>query len=218
MDLAAHSSVIDDEEFKNHRIPRKAERFAKQLSRTLAPFFVRDPNHPKETDLHGFHKWGQEKEEYEDRHAQFRRIFTNALETKANSILELEDYEMVIYPPGTEFNKTTMVAETMGGVPQRNGNFDGRVIDLCLDAAVFSRPREVVDDVAKFMTDALVQSRNFSHDGNTERQGARLLVPAAVILRDEQPPPKSRVGDTMSEDDTSNSLSVLSDRLVDDLG
>jgi hypothetical protein len=207
---------MDGEEFKKHHIPQKAERLAKRLSKTLAPFFVDDPNHPKETDLHGFHKWGQEKEEYEDRQAHFVKIFTHALETKANSILEFEDYAIVMYPPGTGFNKATMVAETMGGVPQRNGNFDGRVIELCLDAAVFSCPKvKLGSDVAKYMTEALVQSRNFSHDVNNKRPGLRLLVPAAVILRDEQPPPESRVSDTVSEHGSSSSVSSLDDRLFD---
>lgn len=204
MDLAAHSSIIKSDLFQNRRIPRKARKLARRLSRTLAPFFVKDSNHPKESDLYGFNKWGQEKEEYEERQAIFENICTCALKTKANSILNLEDYQMVIYTPGTEYDKSTMEVENIGGIPQRNGNFDGRVIWLCVQAAVFSYPkRELGEDVTKFMAEALVQSRNFSHTGNVQREGGKLLVPARVILRDDQPAVRSSVSDTMSDDDTS---------------
>lgn len=204
MDLAAHSSIIKSDLFQKRRIPRKARKLARRLSKTLAPFFVKDPNHPKELDLHGFNKWGQEKEEYEERQAIFESICRCALRTKANSILNLEDYQMVIYTPGTEFDKSTMEVENIGGIPQRNGNFDGRVILICIQAAVFSYPKkELGDDVTRFMAEALVQSRNFSHAGNVQREGGKLLVPARVILRDDQPAVCCSFSDTMSEDDTS---------------
>jgi hypothetical protein len=213
LDLAAHSSIIQSDLFQKHRIPRKARKLARRLSKTLAPFFVKDPNHPKESDLRGFNKWGQDKEEYEERQAIFENICTCALKTKANSILNLEDYQMVIYPPGTEFDKSTMEVENMGGIPQRKGDFEGRVIVLCIQAAVFCYPKkELGDDVTKFMAEALVQSRNFSHTGNVQREGGRLLVPARVILRDEQPAVRSSVSDTMSEDDTSGLSDISTPR------
>jgi hypothetical protein len=204
LDLAAHSSIIKSDLFQKQRIPRKAQKLARRLSKALAPFFVKDPNHPKESDLRGFNKWGQKQDDYEERQAYFESICTSALSTKANSILNLEDYQMVIYPPGTEFDKSTMVVENMRGIPQRNGNFEGRVVMLCVEAAVFSYPkRELGDDATKFMAEALVDSRNLSHTVNIQREGGRLMVPARVILRDEQLVVRSSVGDAMSEESTS---------------
>jgi hypothetical protein len=179
LDLAAHSSIIKSDLFQKRRISRKAQKLARRLSKALAPFFVKDPNHPKESDLRGFNKWGQKQDEYVERQAYFESICTSALTTKANSILNPEDYQMVIYPPGTEFDKSTMVVENMRGIPQRNGNFEGRVVMLCVEAAVFSYPkRELGDDATKFMAEALVDSRNFSHTVNIQREGGRLMVPA----------------------------------------
>ncbi len=112
---------------------------------------------------------------------------------------------MVMYAPGAEFDKSTMEVENVGGIPQRSGNFEGRVILLCVQAAVFSFPkRKLGDDVTKFRAEALVQSRNFSHNGNIRREGGRLLVPARVILRDERLVVSSSVSDTVSEGGTSD--------------
>ena len=184
LDLAAHCSIIKNDHFQKYCIPKKAKKLARRLSKTLAPFFIKDPHHPKQSDLHGFNTWGQEKEEYEERRDIFVNIFTYALKTKANSILNLEEYQMVIYPPGTEFDKATMEVEDMGGIPLRKGNFSGRVVELCIQAAVFSYPKkELGEDVVKFMEEALVKSRNFSHTDSVQREGGTLLVPARVILR-----------------------------------
>ena len=41
-------------------------------------------------------------------------IFAQALTVKADSVLNIEDYEMAIYP--TQFDKTTMTVQTKEGV------------------------------------------------------------------------------------------------------
>lgn len=98
-----------------------------------------------------------------------------------------------------------MEVEDMRGIPQRNGEFDGRVVELCIQAAVFSYPkRELGDDPAKFLEEALVKSRNFSHNGSVQGEGGRLLLPARVILRDELPVVPNIVSDTKNDDSSSS--------------
>jgi hypothetical protein len=157
--------------------------------------------------LYGFNTWGQEKEEYEERREIFERIFTRALQTKANSILNLEEYQILIYSPGTDFDKTTMDVEDMRGMPRRNGEFNDGVVELCIEAAVFAYPKsELGDNPDEFLEEALVKSKNFSYNGTSQREGGRLLIPARVILRDEQSIVCANVSDTMNDDGSTSSL------------
>jgi hypothetical protein len=202
LDLAAHSSIITSDDFRNHRIPKLAKELAKRLSRALATLFVKDPLDYIQSDLDGFPTWNQEQDVYEQRRTRMRTIFKQALTAKADSLLNLEEYNIVMYLPGADFNEATMVAESIEGTEQYRDNSDGRIVEVCLEAAVFSYPkRKLSGDGPKFITEALVQSRNFFHAGNVQRDGGRLLVKARVLLRDKENIPRSCVGDSMSENE-----------------
>lgn len=133
-----------------------------------------------------------------------RTIFERALTAKADSLLNLEEYNIVIYLPGTDFKEATMAAENIEGNEKYLDKLGGGIVEVCLEAAVFSYPkRKLGGDGAEFITEALVRSRNFSHVGNVQREGGRLLVKARVLLRDRQPISRSNVRDSMSDDEGS---------------
>jgi hypothetical protein len=202
LDLAAHSSIITSDDFRNHRIPKLAKELAKRLSRALAPLFVKDSLAYIQSDLDGFPTWNQEQDVYEQRRTRMRTIFERALTAKADSLLNLEEYAIVIYLPGTEFKEATMAAESIEGTEQHRDKSVGRIVEVCLEAAVFTySKRKLGGDGPKFINEALVQSRNFSHAGNFQREGGRLLVKARVLLGDRQHTSRSIVNDSMSENE-----------------
>lgn len=184
LDLAAHGSIITSDDFRNHRIPKLAKELAKRLSKALASLFVNNSLDHIQSDLDGFSTWGQEQDVYEKRRTRLRTIFERGLTAKADSLLNLEGYKIVIYPPGTEFKHATMVAERMEGTERYPDKPDGSTVDFCIEAAVFSYPkRKLGGDGPRFITDALVQTRNFSQAGNVQREGGKLLAKARVFLR-----------------------------------
>jgi hypothetical protein len=202
--LAAHSSIITSHDFRTHRIPKLAKELAKRLSRALAPLFINNSSDHVQSDLDGFSTWGQEPEVYEQRRTRLRTIFERSLTAKADSLLNLEEYKIVIYPPGTEFKDATMVAERMEGTERYRGKPDGCTVDVCIEAAVFSYPKtKVGGDGPRFIANALVQSRNFSQTANVQREGVKLLVKARVFLRDGQHASGSSIGDSMGENEGS---------------
>jgi hypothetical protein len=202
LDLAAHASVITSEKFRTHRIPKLAKELAKRLSRAMAPLFVNESTGHMQSDLDGFSTWGQEQDVYEKRRTRLKTIFERALTAKADSLLNLEEYEIVIYPPRAEFKHATMVAENAQGAEQYRDKPGHGSIDLCIEGAVFSYPkRKLGGDGASFINDALVQSRNFSQARAVQREGGKLLVKARVFLSHSQHAPPSSIGDSVSNDE-----------------
>jgi hypothetical protein len=182
LDLAAQNSLIKDKSFRRN-LSKKADSLSIQLSQTLAPIFARDIEILSETSWDGFATWGQDIEEYRERHVRFVHIFTKALEVKADSILNTEDYEMVMYPPGTQYDKNTMTVETMDGMVDGR-DYYGRTIELCIEAAVYSYQRRELQDYAP-ISEALVSSRNFVRREASQRLRMKPIVKAVVILKDE---------------------------------
>ncbi len=182
-----YHSLVKEKEFQEHHIPQKAKRLSGKLSRTLAPFFVKDGEDSKSLGSIGFATWGQEEDEWKERQMRFEKITSMALEIKANSILSLEDYKMIIFAPGTPFDESRMTVESRDGLCLTTGNFKGRVVELCIEAAVFLCPKkELNDDVD--LIDASFDTRNFSRTGNDQMDDVKVLLPAVVILRVEKSP------------------------------
>jgi hypothetical protein len=182
LDLAAQNSLIKDKHFRRD-LSKNAGSLAIQLSQTLAPIFTRDTEILSETSWDGFATWGQDIEEWKERRVRFVDIFAKALDVKADSVLNTEDYEMVMYPPGTQYDKNTMTVETMDGMVDGRDHH-GRRIELCVEAAVYSYQRRELQDCAP-ISEAIVSSRNFVRREASQRVGVKPIVKAVVILKDE---------------------------------
>jgi hypothetical protein len=185
LDLAARDAMTKNDVFRQQKIPEAAKHLSIRLSHTLAPLFSDTQGTVEESDWDGFATWRDGKEEWTDRRKRFNQMFRFALETKADSCLNIQDYEMLIYPPGTVFDKRTMEVETSNGMKVAVKNYDGRVVGLCLEAAVFAHPRrKLLEDSS--IAEAIVTSKNFLSKNKKERVGIEPAVKAVVILSERQ--------------------------------
>jgi hypothetical protein len=180
LDLAAFEAKLGKPEFLTSLLPKQAQKLAVILFQTLAPFFTRNPQHLDELSYISFADWGDDIETWKERQEVFVKVFTEALTTKANSCLNIEDYEMVMYAPGTKFDAKTMEAEKMDGTADINDP-DGRVIQICIQAAVFVYARSPVQNDAS-VSNSIIPSRNFVRKAEHERGIPR--VKAVVVLAD----------------------------------
>ena len=180
LDLAAFEAKLGKPEFLTSLLPKQAQALAVRLFQTLAPFFTRNPQHLDELSYISFADWGDEIETWKERQEVLVKVFTEALTTKANSCLNIEDYEMVMYAPGTKFDAKTMEAEKMDGTVDISDS-DGRVIQICIQAAVFVYARSPVQNDAS-VSNSIIPSRNFVRKAEHERGIPR--VKAVVVLAD----------------------------------
>ena len=183
LDLSALGSIFKGKSFREQKIPEEAQNLAILLSQTLAPFFNNNPEASTESGWDNFATWGHDYEEWAQRKIRLIKMFKSALTTKADSCLNIEDYEMVGYPPGTKFDKNTMTVETMEGMPDTVGNHQGRIVRLCIEAAVYSYPRREISDDAS-VAESIVTTRNFTRKTDRERATTKPLVKAVVVLTD----------------------------------
>jgi len=160
----------------------EAQRLAVQLSQTLAPFFTRNPRDPQELSWDGFSTWGDSMKTWKERQEHLVKLFTDALTTKASSCLNIEDYEMVLYAPGTKFDSTTMEAERMDGTTD-TGDHESRVVRICVQAAVFVHARNPVSNDAS-VSESIISTRNFVRRNENERNGLIPGLKAVVVLAD----------------------------------
>jgi hypothetical protein len=167
LDLAAFEVKIESPEFRTLIIPKEAQRLAIKLSQTLAPFFSCNPKAPEGMSWDGFATWGDEMEIWKDT-------------TKASSCLNIEDYEMVIYAPGTKFDSNTMEAEKMDGTPDTS-DYDGRVLLICAQAALFVYARVPVATDGS-VSETIISARNFVRRDENNRKGAIPCLKAVVVL------------------------------------
>ena len=181
LDLAARDAMTKNNVFRQQKIPETAKTLAVRLSQALAPLFSDTPGSPQESDWDGFATWRDDREEWMDRRKRFTQMFGFALQTKADSCLNIQDYEMLIYPPGTIFDRRTMEVEINTGLKNCAKNHEGRVVELCLEAAVFAHSRQPVSESSS-VTDAIATSNNFLSKSKIERIGILPAVKAVVIL------------------------------------
>jgi hypothetical protein len=144
--------------------------------------FVGTTKHSARLDSEGFETWGHKKKEHEERKDRLINLFVGALRLKADSVLHPYNYEIVRYTPDMPFDRT-MNVENVQEI-QLDGNFDGRVIQACLQPAVFSYTKAGIEqDAPNLIPKVIVSSKNFSRIDN-RRENGQLLVPAVVILKD----------------------------------
>lgn len=92
---------------------------------------------------------------------------------------------MVSFPPGTKYDKNAMDVETRDGIHCRTGSFEGRSVELCIQAAVYSYPRKELSSNAS-VAEAVIPVRNFVATTEGERANFRPFVKGVVILFDEE--------------------------------
>ena len=175
LDLAAHSSLINDQLFRHYTIHTTADRMATKLSKTLAPFF---PSNAPDTGTKAFANWGQTEALSEERRSRFVDIFELALRLKADSILNGQLYEMVLYAPGTRFDSKTMEVETMEGAQTDPPKFGCRTVELCLNPSVHAYTGQDLT-----VHTGTIQLRNFVHRDGKQRKEAKVLTKAVVVLK-----------------------------------
>lgn len=183
IDLAARASLTKAHAFQEKTIPDTANNLAIKLSQTLAPLFCKTPEAKDET-WDGFSTWQDDKEEWTNRRKRLTDMFKAALRMKADSCLNVEDYEMVIYPPGTRFDKKTMRTEIIAGMQNKTNSHQGRVVGICIEAAVFAHARKELSPNA-LASDATAISHNFVCRNEGDRARIHPRVKAVVILAEE---------------------------------
>lgn len=182
LDLAAYERLIKNGDFQKHVIPDRAKELAILFSQTLAPLFCTAIDSEYESDWDGFATWGDEVEDFRDRRDRLNTMFQMALRLKAESCLNLEEYEMVVYQPGDLFNPNTMTPETPEGMTDIVNNHSGHVIEVTTQAAVFAyekRPLMNSDSTSV----AIITSNNFVRKSAEQRQTISPRAKATVVLK-----------------------------------
>lgn len=179
LDLGVLDSLIKSKQFREITVLEEAETMAIRLTQVLAPLFSDTPGDLEE-EFDGFATWRHDEDECKERKRRLIDLFTTALKTKADSCLNLEVYEMVIFPPGAKYDPLTMMVETMEGMPDTFGKHEGGRVLLCVEAAVFAYGRELREDSS--ISDAVVSTQNFVSREDGKRGKVRPLVKAVVIL------------------------------------
>lgn len=178
LDLAVTASLIRVPSFEATTIREEGTQLAIKFSQLVAPLFT---SVPSSVDFEGFHTWNKPEEHWKEQKSRLIDMFSFALTTKARSCLNIENYEMVIYPPGSRFHTQTMETETMDGMEDVSKNKESREVVISLQAALFAYPRKPVTDTST-VEEMLVPMRNFVVRSEQERGGIKPLMKAVVVL------------------------------------
>ena len=88
---------------------------------------------------------------------------------------------MIIYAPGTRFNSNTMRVETMEGAEDAFNEHEGKVVQICVEPALFAYARNpVLDDGS--VSDSIISTKNFMKENESRRGGVMPRVKAVVVL------------------------------------
>ncbi|PVH73658.1 hypothetical protein DL98DRAFT_659315 [Cadophora sp. DSE1049] len=157
LELAAYSSLLDDDTFQKGIVSRKADQLASRLSKALAPLFSRSVDEQANAV---FETWNQSPDVCEDRRFRFKGMFEAALKLKAATVITDERYEFVVYPPGTSIDKASPDSERPFDADDLRTNMRDPTPGQWLHASIYTYPGEPVFPTNP-MADALVQSQNF---------------------------------------------------------
>jgi hypothetical protein len=160
LDLAAHLKLIDSSHFQENTIPHKARELAARLSKVLAGLFARSDN---ESEDEIFNSWRHDNIIWETRGFHFAGIFEAVLRLKASTVTTDQQYEFVVYPPGTshirEAEKQPQTAQ-LGRLNIFNGDQGNDNRPCWRHASIHCYPRKAVCPQDP-LVDALVDSNNF---------------------------------------------------------
>jgi hypothetical protein len=177
LDLAARRDLTLSDAFREEQIPTTARELSIKLSDVLAPLFT----DVDRTDWDGFSTWGDDESSWEGRRAHGIQMFTAALTIKADLLLNIEDYEPIIYSPGTLFDEKTMETDGWDGIQGNKAR--GRRIALCTQAAIFIRKRADIDNGCP-ISEAIITNNLCGKRG---RRRPRPIVKARVVVLPEEP-------------------------------
>lgn len=164
LDFAAHKSLVNGDFIQQHVIPRKAEALADRLSHALAPLFITEQR-PSGPHSNASKVWSKKR-------SKLTEIFDRAIRLKASMMVGKDLFEMVLYPPGTPFDKAVMETETMEGDRAELSAHKELEVVLCLLPSF-----HVYDDDRK-----LVEPNNFVKRDSSQRQTAHKLTKAVVVV------------------------------------
>lgn len=156
--------MIEEEFFQQHVIPAKATVLADRLIHTLSPFFLE--NHGREDSE------GEVPRAWSTKKGHLKKVFESALRIKAQATVSKDTFEMVLFNPGTAFNKDIMGVETMEGGKADISCSSIPLVKLCLlpSLHVYEHNRKLVD------------YNNFERRSSSQRSAAMVLTNAVVIL------------------------------------
>jgi hypothetical protein len=122
LDFAAHQSLFDGTLFQKNILPRQAESLACRQSKLLSRIFRNDDSivvHSAGSygvpSVHRFYTWGVGERIWMSTRDKMIKIFHLALEIKYKFMLSTYQFEAVLYPPRTPFQKEQMEPETAEG-------------------------------------------------------------------------------------------------------
>jgi hypothetical protein len=151
-----------------------------QYSQVLEPLFAQENHEALGKSWDGFITWNDDTDTWKDRQNRLQSLFELALRTKAESTVNLKEYESVTIAPGTPFDAQTMKAETRNGVAT-GSKHAGRIVELCLQPAIYTYPKtRPSEDLSRSAT---VSSTNFVRRTAQQRLQLRPSIKAVVILR-----------------------------------
>jgi hypothetical protein len=89
VDYTSHKSLLRTDEFQSQHIPAEARTLAKKSSRVLHPFFLGSSMRSAKDN---YSTWGHAKEIVDETSNRLERIFSLAMQLKADSILHPNNY------------------------------------------------------------------------------------------------------------------------------
>ncbi|KAF7875335.1 hypothetical protein EAF04_002507 [Stromatinia cepivora] len=181
LDLATRHTMIMNDDFAWKFIEPEAQRLTVRFSNIMAPLFSKNPNGKIGWNWNSVSTWNDDEEIWKDRQSRLYSLFREALIIKAESTLNLKDYEMVTFAPGTPYDHHSMTVETSNGMVGEERN-DDSVVEFCIQPAVYVYNKESLADnaISSAFSSA---SRNFVHNSGRRKPGLRPSIKAAVILR-----------------------------------
>lgn len=182
LDLATCYAMIIDKDFSLGFIDPEAERLTIRYSKIMEPLFSQSPSNNIGRNWNGFSTWNDDKDTWQDRQIRLLDMFRVALKTKAESTLNLKDYEMVTFAPGTPYDHHSMTVETSNGMVGDERN-DGCVVEFCIQPAVYvyNKARSVDGASISGLPSA---SKNFLRNSGRQKHGLRPSIKAVVIIRE----------------------------------
>ncbi|ESZ91710.1 hypothetical protein SBOR_7905 [Sclerotinia borealis F-4128] len=179
LDLATRHAMIMDEDFISKFINPDAERLTIRYSDIMEPLFSQSPNNYVRKSWDVFSTWNADKEVWQERQGRLH-MFRVALRTKAESTLNLKDYEMVTFPPDTPYDHDLMIVETYGRIDDEKN--DGCVVKFCTQPAVFVQNKKRLADIGS-TSELSSTSQNFVRNSARRKPGLKPSLKAVVITR-----------------------------------
>jgi len=166
--------MLRETSYEEIQVPRKAAVLAARLSNALAPFFE---IHDVGSEYTEFKTWGEETAVWKDRRDCFIRIFEIALKLKILTTASIQQYEFVVYPPGTSSSGDT--APDQGQTPTETSKTRSGC-QFWKHASMYIYEAEDAEGLGS-MTTALVQPWNFTARSASERAKYCLHSNAIVL-------------------------------------